>query len=113
MYQQEIEQLNRSDPYPNLIANLLNVLFDHACVYRWVKEVRLPELEFARVLPLPILFSAAATMFPAELSEARIAWSKSSVLTTIVDDLFDTGDSMEELENLVTLFDLYICIQLI
>lgn len=84
VYQQEIEQLNR-----------------------WVKEVRLPELEFARVLPLPILFSAAATMFPAELSEARIAWSKSSVLTTIVDDLFDTGDSMEELENLVTLFDLW------
>jgi hypothetical protein len=78
-------------------------------MYRWVKEVRLPELEFARVLPLPILFSAAATMFPAELSEARIAWSMSSVLTTIVDDLFDTGESMEELENLVTLFDLYAC----
>ncbi|XP_066381595.1 dolabradiene synthase KSL4, chloroplastic-like, partial [Miscanthus floridulus] len=84
VYQQEIEQLNR-----------------------WVKEVRLPELEFARVLPLPILFSAAATMFPAQLSEARIAWSMSSVLTTIVDDLFDTGESMEELENLVTLFDLW------
>jgi len=78
-------------------------------IYRWVKEVRLPELEFARVLPLPILFSAAATMFPAQLSEARIAWSMSSVLTTIVDDLFDTGESMEELQNLATLFDLYAC----
>ena len=48
-------------------------------------------------------------MFPAQLSEARIAWSMSSVLTTIVDDLFDTGESMEELQNLATLFDLYAC----
>ena len=51
-------------------------------------------------------------MFPAQLSEARIAWSMSSVLTTIVDDLFDTGESMEELQNLATLFDLYACSKL-
>jgi hypothetical protein len=68
-----------------------------------VKEVRLDELEFARIFPLHTLFSGAATMFPAELSEARMAWSKMCVLTTAMDDLFDTVGSKEELENLVTL----------
>ncbi|KAF8772410.1 hypothetical protein HU200_005815 [Digitaria exilis] len=71
----------------------------------WVKEVRLDELEFARVLPLQVLFSAAATMFPSELSEARLAWSKNSILTTAMDDLFDIVGSREELENLVALVD--------
>nr|CAB3484567.1 unnamed protein product [Digitaria exilis] len=71
----------------------------------WVKEVRLDELEFARVLPLQVLFSAAATMFPSELSEARLAWSKNSILTTVMDDLFDIVGSREELENLVALVD--------
>ncbi|CAN6320314.1 unnamed protein product [Urochloa humidicola] len=71
----------------------------------WVKEVRLDELEFAKVMPLPVLFSAAATMFTPELSEARMAWSKNSILTTVVDDLFDMVGSREEMENLVALID--------
>ncbi|CAN6241693.1 unnamed protein product [Urochloa humidicola] len=71
----------------------------------WVKEVRLDELEFAKVMPLPVLFSAAATMFTPELSEARMAWCKNSILTTAVDDLFDKVGSREEMENLVALVD--------
>ncbi|TKW28451.2 hypothetical protein SEVIR_3G324300v4 [Setaria viridis] len=73
----------------------------------WVKEVRLDELEFARIMPLHTLFSAASTMFAAGLSEARMAWSKMCVLTTAMDDLFDTVGSKEELENLVTLIDMW------
>ncbi|OEL35632.1 Ent-pimara-8(14),15-diene synthase [Dichanthelium oligosanthes] len=71
----------------------------------WVKEVRLDELEFVKVMPLPVLFSAAATMFPSELSEARVAWSKNSILVTAVDDLFDVVGSREEMENFVALID--------
>jgi hypothetical protein len=47
-------------------------------------------------------------MFPPELSEARMAWSKNSILTTAVDDLFDVAGSREEIENLVALIDKYI-----
>ena len=46
-------------------------------------------------------------MFPPELSYARILWAKNGVLTTIVDDFFDVGGSKEELENLVTLVEMY------
>ncbi|OEL22662.1 Ent-pimara-8(14),15-diene synthase [Dichanthelium oligosanthes] len=73
----------------------------------WVKEVKLDELEFARLMPLHTLFSAASTMFPSGLSEARLAWSKMCVLITAIDDLFDIVGSREELENLVKLIDLY------
>uniref|UniRef100_A0A0D9X6J6 Uncharacterized protein n=1 Tax=Leersia perrieri TaxID=77586 RepID=A0A0D9X6J6_9ORYZ len=72
---------------------------------RWVAEVRLDKLKFARVMPLHTLFSAAATMFPAELSEARIAWSQNSLLTTVADDLLDSGGSREEMENFIALID--------
>ena len=64
--------------------------------------MRLDELEFARVMPMHTLFSSASTMFPSELSEARIAWSKNTMLTTAVDDLFDVVGAREELENFIT-----------
>ncbi|KAG2620631.1 hypothetical protein PVAP13_3NG178566 [Panicum virgatum] len=57
----------------------------------WAKEMRLDELEFARVMPL--------------LSEARLAYGMKNILVTVVDDLFDVGGSKEELENLVTLIE--------
>ncbi|KAG8058951.1 hypothetical protein GUJ93_ZPchr0002g23546 [Zizania palustris] len=83
------------------------------CVYQqelqylksWVAQFRLDELKFARIMPLITLFSTAATMFPSELSDARIAWAQNSVLTTAVDDLFDGVGSMEELENFVALIE--------
>lgn len=68
--------------------------------------MRLDELEFARVLPMHTLFSSASTMFPSELSEARVAWSKNTMLTTAVDDLFDVVGTREELENLITLIEM-------
>ncbi|CAL4994958.1 unnamed protein product [Urochloa decumbens] len=84
VYQQDLEHLNR-----------------------WVKEARLDELEFVRMMPLHVLFSAASTMFPSALSEARIAWTKMSVVTTALDDLFDTVGTREELNNLVKLIDMW------
>ena len=51
--------------------------------------------------------SAAATIFPPELSDARISWAKNGVLTTVVDDFFDVGGSKEELENLIALVEKY------
>ena len=73
-----------------------------------MKEVRLDELDYARVMPLICLFPSASTMFPAELSEARIVAAKTNILATIVDDLFDVGESREEMENLVTLIEMYL-----
>ncbi|EEE57229.1 hypothetical protein OsJ_07210 [Oryza sativa Japonica Group] len=50
-------------------------------------------------------YRAAATMFPSELSEARIAWTQNCILTTTVDDFFDGDGSKEEMENLVKLIE--------
>uniref|UniRef100_A0A0D9WQV2 Terpene synthase N-terminal domain-containing protein n=1 Tax=Leersia perrieri TaxID=77586 RepID=A0A0D9WQV2_9ORYZ len=72
----------------------------------WVAESRLDELmKFARVMPLASHLSAAASMFPRELSDARIAWTQNALLTTVVDDLFDHAGSMEEMENFVALIE--------
>ncbi|KAL6661770.1 hypothetical protein ACP70R_001154 [Stipagrostis hirtigluma subsp. patula] len=71
----------------------------------WVKESRLDELKFARMMPSHPFFCAAATMFPSQLSEARIAWAKESVLVTVIDDFFDFAGSREETTNLVALME--------
>ncbi|NP_001389354.1 ent-kaur-16-ene synthase, chloroplastic isoform 2 [Oryza sativa Japonica Group] len=71
----------------------------------WVKDEKLDQLPFARQKLTYCYLSAAATIFPRELSEARIAWAKNGVLTTVVDDFFDLGGSKEELENLIALVE--------
>ena len=72
-----------------------------------MKENRLDQLQFARQKLTYCYLSAAATIFPPELSDARISWAKNGVLTTVVDDFFDIGGSREELENLITLVEKY------
>ncbi|XP_062226694.1 ent-kaur-16-ene synthase, chloroplastic-like isoform X1 [Phragmites australis] len=73
----------------------------------WVKESRLDQLPFARQKLAYFYLSAAGTIFPPELSDARILWAINGVLTTVVDDFFDVGGSKEELENLVTLVEMW------
>ncbi|KAL3627131.1 Ent-kaurene synthase TSP4, chloroplastic [Castilleja foliolosa] len=70
---------------------------------RWVIENRLDELKFARSKSAYCYFSAASTIFAPELSDARMSWAKNGVLTTVVDDFFDVGGSIEELKNLIHL----------
>lgn len=71
---------------------------------RWLMQNRLDKLKFAREKSAYCYFSAAATIFQPELSDARMSWAKNSVLTTVIDDFFDVGGSMEELNNLIQLF---------
>ncbi|KAK8705802.1 hypothetical protein V6N13_049393 [Hibiscus sabdariffa] len=70
---------------------------------RWVRDKRLDKLKFARQKLAYCYFSAAATICPPELSDARISWAKNGVLTTVVDDFFDVGGSEDELLNLIQL----------
>ncbi|CAA6670178.1 unnamed protein product [Spirodela intermedia] len=72
---------------------------------RWVKENRLDQLKLPRQKLTYCYFSAAATLFPYEMSDARISWAKNGVLTTLVDDFFDVVGSREELINLMQLVD--------
>ncbi|VFQ77047.1 unnamed protein product [Cuscuta campestris] len=74
---------------------------------RWVgsKKSGLDRLKFARQKSAYCYFSAAATLFPPELSDARLSWAQNGVLTTVVDDFFDVGGSMEELRNLFHLLE--------
>ena len=65
------------------------------------------KLKFARQKLAYCYFSAAATLPSPELSDARISWAKSRVLTTVVDDFFDVGGSEEELLNLIQLMEKY------
>nr|UZM18091.1 ent-kaurene synthase [Gymnaconitum gymnandrum] len=71
----------------------------------WVKENRIDKLKFARQKQVYTLFSSAATLFPPELSDARLSWAKFSILTTVIDDCYDLGGSRDELINLNEVFD--------
>ncbi|CAM0902732.1 unnamed protein product [Alopecurus aequalis] len=71
----------------------------------WMKDNRLDQLQFARMKLKYGYLSASATIFPLELSDARIVWTKNAVLTTICDDFFDVAGSKEELENLLELVE--------
>ncbi|KAI3888977.1 hypothetical protein MKX03_028776 [Papaver bracteatum] len=75
---------------------------------RWIEENKLDKLKFSsrHLKTLTYLyFSAAATLFSTELSNARLSWAKNAVLVTVVDDFFDGGGSEEELLNLAELFE--------
>ncbi|KAL7130570.1 hypothetical protein ABFS83_13G142600 [Erythranthe nasuta] len=73
----------------------------------WVVENKLDELKFARSKSAYCYFSAAATFFEPELSDARMSWAKNGVLATVVDDFFDVGGSIEELKNLIHLVEVW------
>ncbi|CAA7394308.1 unnamed protein product [Spirodela intermedia] len=72
---------------------------------RWAKENRLDQLNLRRLMLTSCYFSAAATLFPSEMSDARMSFAKNSVLATLVDDIFDNVGSKEELVNLLQLVD--------
>nr|AUZ98428.1 ent-kaurene synthase isoform X2 [Trachyspermum ammi] len=71
----------------------------------WVVDNSLDKLKFARQKTSYCYFSAAATLFSPELCDARMSWAKNGILTTVVDDFFDVGGSVEELLNLIQLVE--------
>jgi len=71
----------------------------------WEKGNRLDQLDFARKTLRNCYLSAVATISPHELSDARMACAKTIELTLVVDDFFDVGGSMEELQNLILLVE--------
>jgi acyclic sesquiterpene synthase len=73
-----------------------------------VKTSRLDQLPFARQKLAYFYLPAVGTMFPPEMSDARIFWAQNGVLTTVVDDFFDVGGSKEELDSLVRLVEMYV-----
>ncbi|KAK1425273.1 hypothetical protein QVD17_20623 [Tagetes erecta] len=68
---------------------------------RWVVENKLDQLKFARQKTAYCYFSVAAMLSSPELSDARISWAKNGILTTVVDDFFDVGGTIDELANLI------------
>ncbi|KAL6899725.1 hypothetical protein ACP4OV_006383 [Aristida adscensionis] len=75
------------------------------CIKRWLKQVGLDQLKVARNAPMDIWVFMASTVFPSALSEARIAWIQNCLLVIAIDDFFEGGGSMEELENLTALIE--------
>lgn len=73
-----------------------------------MKQCRLDELKFARVMPLIVHFSSAATIFAPELADARMVLSQTCMLITVYDDFFDCPEiSREEKENYIALIEKY------
>ncbi|KAH9310979.1 hypothetical protein KI387_026014 [Taxus chinensis] len=65
---------------------------------KWFIEAKFGDLHFARQKLVYCYFSVASTLFSPEMSAARIAWTKNAVLTTVIDDFYDVGASIAELQ---------------
>ncbi|KAH9310980.1 hypothetical protein KI387_026015, partial [Taxus chinensis] len=65
---------------------------------KWFIEAKFGNLHFARQKLVYCYFSVVSTLFSPEMSAARIAWTKNAVLTTVIDDFYDVGGSIAELE---------------
>ncbi|XP_065872842.1 ent-kaur-16-ene synthase, chloroplastic-like isoform X1 [Euphorbia lathyris] len=74
-----------------------------AYLARWEKKYKLDKLKYARQRLELIYFAVATNLFEPEFSDARLAWTQHTILTTVVDDFFEFRGSMEELINLVNL----------
>nr|WJJ50356.1 diterpene synthase 2 [Cephalotaxus harringtonia] len=64
---------------------------------KWFVDAKFGDLHFARQKLVYCYFSVASTLFSPEMSAARIVWTKNAVLTTVIDDFYDVGGSIEEL----------------
>ncbi|XP_071709189.1 ent-kaurene synthase 2, chloroplastic-like [Rutidosis leptorrhynchoides] len=67
----------------------------------WVVDYKLDKLKFARQKTAYCYFCSAVTLASPELSDARIAFAKSSILSTVIDDFFDVVGSIDEIENFI------------
>ncbi|TVU42425.1 hypothetical protein EJB05_08829, partial [Eragrostis curvula] len=69
----------------------------------WQKENKLDQLQFIRKNLINCYLSAATTISPHELSDARVACAKTIALILVADDFFDIDGSEEELKDLISL----------
>ncbi|KAK2967945.1 hypothetical protein RJ640_026372 [Escallonia rubra] len=86
--------------------NKISLLTGHnACITRWVKDTRMDQLGLDWHVLYSSHFMVASVHFAPEFSDARIGWSKISVIATIVDDMFDIDGTREELLNIIELVE--------
>ncbi|XP_028757072.1 ent-kaur-16-ene synthase, chloroplastic-like [Neltuma alba] len=74
---------------------------------RWFKTSGMDRLHFpiAKTTVMYSFLSVAATLPPPELREARLAWAKHGLLTSVFDSFFDVWSTKEEQQNLIKLME--------
>ncbi|KAK2979466.1 hypothetical protein RJ640_026364 [Escallonia rubra] len=72
---------------------------------KWVKDTRMDQLGFDWHILYSSHFVVASVHFSPELADARMAWSKISIIGTILDDMFDIDGTRQELLNIIELVE--------
>eukprot|EP01018_Ginkgo_biloba_P004092 Gb_24809 [translate_table: standard] len=67
-------------------------------VTRWFKDSGLPQFTFARERPLEFFFLIAAGTFEPQYAACRLAFTKVACLQTVLDDMYDTYGTLDELK---------------
>lgn len=70
-------------------------IFDYVC--RWWRDEDMAKVEFFRHRHVEYYFFAVTGTFEPQFSQSRIAFAKICVAMTILDDLYDTYGTLEEL----------------
>lgn len=67
-------------------------------VYNWFKHSEFPLLPFGRVRPLECFFIVAAGTYEPQYAKCRFLFSKLACLNTVLDDMYDTYGTLDELK---------------
>ncbi|XP_057872501.2 bifunctional isopimaradiene synthase, chloroplastic isoform X2 [Cryptomeria japonica] len=67
-------------------------------IKRWYKECKFPQLDFFRHREVAIYWSSAAAMFEPQYTNCRLDYTKAGILATVVDDLYDTYATLDQLK---------------
>ncbi|KAM7466314.1 hypothetical protein LguiB_013876 [Lonicera macranthoides] len=71
--------------------------------HQWVKDSEIMTLDFDWHILISSYIQLSSIHFEPELANLRIAWTQTSFVGTVVDDMFDVDGSREELLNLIEL----------
>eukprot|EP01018_Ginkgo_biloba_P004093 Gb_39995 [translate_table: standard] len=87
----ELAKLDFNIVHSDLLEEMKNVT-------RWFKDSGLPQFTFARERPLEFFFLIAAGTFEPQYAACRLAFTKVACLQTVLDDMYDTYGTLDELK---------------
>eukprot|EP00253_Pinus_taeda_P007639 PITA_07639 len=68
-------------------------------VYHWFKDSEFPLLTFSRQRPVECFFIVAAGTYEPQYAKCRFLFSKVACLNTLLDDMYDTYGTLDELKQ--------------
>ncbi|GLJ36163.1 hypothetical protein SUGI_0725560 [Cryptomeria japonica] len=67
-------------------------------IKRWYKDCKFPQLDFTRHREVAVYWTSSAAMFEPQYTDCRLDYAKAGLLAVIIDDLYDTYATLQQLK---------------